>query len=150
MESSKSFDAREVHSDQRMRVTAALVHEGHRDVYRRRLLAGRAAATVRDAVRTTVSENLRRSNLTHNEVAELAAQAADHALAMVGIEVERIGCDRVGWRGRLANIEHLLCQANEGTTVWPNEREGTSVVDDALFDQALSELRAVIDSVHES
>lgn len=111
-------------------VADSLLRDRGRDVYRRRLLGGVGAAVVREAVRTAVMDSLANPERTYADAAESGAIAADRALAKVGIEVERVGSQRMGWRGRLA---HVLLTLDEGDSA-----------------SAAVELRALIDGIYEA
>lgn len=99
---------KEAHGDQTRLVAASLLHAPGHDVYRRRLMGGAAASVVRDAVRAAVREALKHPGCTHENASEAGALAADRALSQVGIEIDRVGCDRQGWRARLAHLELYL------------------------------------------
>lgn len=91
-------------------VRGSLEHETDRGVYRKRILHGTCAKLARDEVRTAVLNSLRYATRSHEDAAEAGAVAADHALARVGVRVERIGTERIEWRGRLAHVLLLLEQ----------------------------------------
>ena len=132
-------------------VASAVLNEGCREVYKRRLIPGHKAASIRDAVRETVVEGLRRSR-THAEVAEAAALAVDRAIAVAGITVQKVGTEREGWRSRLAMIEATLAGATEfGESFGSNDvaQNGHVIADAAMLATALDEIRSMIDGIHE-
>ena len=119
----------EVHNYQSKMVADSVLHETGYEVYRRRLVRGTTAAMIRDEVRNAITSALSNSSLSHADAANAGAMAVDHALAKAGIEVERMGLARDGWKGRLVNIELLML--------------------DRKFEAAHTELQALIDGIHQ-